>query len=55
MKASELREHIDNLINLHGDEEVLIDCGTSLREIEDIDMGASDEGIVIWAGDKVEG
>jgi len=32
---------------------VLIDCGQYLAMIEDIDLGASDEGVIIWCGDRV--
>ena len=40
--------------DLPGDTALLIDCGESLTEIEDIDLGGSDEGVVIWCGDRVE-
>lgn len=33
---------------------VVIDCGSYLAEVEDVDMGGSDEGVVIWCGDRVE-
>ena len=38
----------------NSDTPVVIDCGRYLTLIEDVDLGASDEGVVIWCGDRVE-
>lgn len=54
MKASELKEHLEGLIAAEGDQEVLIDTGMCLCVVEEIDLGSSDEGIIIWAGDLAE-
>lgn len=54
---------IDELINglielkangVSGDMVVLIDDGMNLREIEEVDLGSEDEGLIIWPGDPVE-
>lgn len=55
MKLSEL---ITKLVKLeieqkYGELEVVIDTGMCLCVVEDVDLGASDEGVVIWAGDLV--
>jgi len=42
------------LHDLPGDTELVIDRGSDLAVIENIDLGASDEGVVIWCGDRVE-
>jgi len=42
------------LHDLPGDTELVIDRGSDLAVIEDIDLGGSDEGVVIWCGDRVE-
>lgn len=37
-----------------GETPVVIDTGIILCEVEDVDLGASDEGVVLWCGDRVE-
>jgi hypothetical protein len=37
-----------------GETPVVIDCGQHLAEVVEVDLGASDEGVVIWCGDVVE-
>lgn len=54
MKASDLISRLQHLVKQHGDEEVFIDSGCCLHVIDEVDMGASDEGLIIWAGDLVE-
>lgn len=54
MKASELVEILEQLIEDNGDQDVVIDTGMCLCVVEECDLGSSDEGIVIWAGDLVE-
>jgi hypothetical protein len=54
MQASQIVAQLQELIAVHGDQVALIDDGMHLREVEDIDLGASDEGIIIWSGAKVE-
>lgn len=40
--------------NLPGDSPVVIDVGTHLTEVEEIDVDAHDEAtVVIWCGDMV--
>lgn len=40
---------------LAGDSPVVIDCGSYLAEVEDVDVDASNEDtVVIWCGDRVE-
>ena len=56
MKLSEL---ITKLVHLeiecgHGDLDVVVDTGMTLCVLDEVDLGASDEGIIIWAGDLVE-
>lgn len=53
MKLSELTTILHRLELDYGDMEVSIDDGMALRQVEDVDLGASDEGIVIWAGDML--
>jgi hypothetical protein len=55
MKASELVEELKKLIEANGDYDVLVDTGMALCELDAVDMGGSDEGIVLWSGDLVEG
>ena len=55
MKASELIQTLQKLIIGSGDQDVLIDTGMCLCKLDQIDLGGSDEGIIIWAGDIVEG
>ena len=55
MKASDLISRLQHLVKQYGDEQVLIDSGMCLCVIDEIDMGASDEGLIIWAGDLAEG
>lgn len=46
-----LIERLTELREEHGNENVYIDMGLgALCEIEDVDLGGSDEGIVIWPG-----
>jgi len=54
MKASELVERLKELIEIDGDQDVVIDTGMTLCVIDEVDFGSSDEGIIIWAGDLVE-
>ena len=54
MKASELIESLKFITECHGDFDVLVDTGMCLCVVEEVDMGGSDEGVVIWAGDLVE-
>ena len=54
MKASQLLSRLQHLVKQHGDEDILIDTGMCLCVIDEIDMGASDEGLIIWAGDMAE-
>lgn len=53
MKASELIERLQRLKEPQGDLDVLIDTGMCLCEVDQVDLGGSDEGIIIWAGDLV--
>ena len=43
------------LNSLTGDEPAVIDTGMCLCIIDEVDLGASDEGVIIWAGDLAEG
>ena len=54
MKASELIQTLQKIIMGSGDQEVLIDTGMCLCELDQVDLGGSDEGIVLWAGDLAE-
>ena len=54
MKASELIESLQFITSVHGDFEVLIDTGMALCVVDQVDIGGSDEGIIIWAGDLAE-
>ncbi|MHB1051377.1 MAG: hypothetical protein ACYC09_14960 [Bacteroidota bacterium] len=53
MKVSELIERLQSLAANHGEQVVLLDTGMCLCEIDQVDLGGSDEGIIIWAGDLV--
>lgn len=53
MKASELIESLQFIVGVHGDQDVVVDTGMALCVLEEVDLGASDEGIIIWAGDLV--
>jgi hypothetical protein len=56
MNLGELIEKLVDLIEIHGtDQQVVIDTGMCLCVVDEVDLGASDEGIIIWAGDLVEG
>lgn len=56
--AMTVSELIEKLILLdyqgHGDDDVVIDTGMCLCVIDEVDLGASDEGVIIWAGDLVD-
>lgn len=54
MKASELIETLTKLVEANGDHDVLIDTGMCLCELDQVDLGGSDEGIILWAGDLAE-
>jgi hypothetical protein len=54
MKVSDLIEHLEILLHDHGDQDVVIDTGMCLCECSEVDLGASDEGVIIWAGDLVD-
>lgn len=54
MKTSELIEKLQELVERDGDQDVVIDTGMCLCVIDEVDLGFSDEGIVIWAGDLAE-
>lgn len=54
MKASELIDQLEILIEDHGDQEIIIDSSRGLWGIGEVDIGGSDEGIVIWAEDLVD-
>ncbi len=48
-------EDLKETNNLPGDSPVLIDVGSYMTEVEDVDVDASDENtIVLWCGDRVE-
>lgn len=47
-------EELKEVHNLPGDTPVLIDCGSHLAEVEEVDLDASDQGVVIWVGDEVK-
>lgn len=48
-------EAIKETYNLDGYAPVVIDCGTHLAEVEEVDLDAGDEStVVIWCGDRVE-
>lgn len=55
-----LDELIERLIeikqtnDLLGETTALIDTGMCLCAISEVDLGASDEGVILWAGDLVE-
>lgn len=56
MKASELRDIISDLIDRHGDLDVMIDpCGriAGLYTVEECDIDSEDNGFVLWAGEEV--
>lgn len=53
MLGYELIALIQKQIDLYGDQDVLVDDGIFLREIDACELGASDEGIVIWVGEEV--
>lgn len=53
MKASELIKKLQCLLDINKDQDIVIDTGMCLCEVGDVDLGGSDEGIVIWAGDLV--
>ena len=55
MKATDLINRLQYLVKHHGDQEVSIDTGMTLCVVDDVDLGSSDEGVIIWAGDLVEG
>jgi hypothetical protein len=55
MKASKLIERLQDLVQQYGDETVLLDTGMCLCVVDEVDMAASDEGIIIWAGDIAAG
>jgi hypothetical protein len=49
MKASEVIEFLQELIDVHGDKDVAIDDGVELAEITEINLGSEeDDTIVIW-------
>ena len=49
MKASELIEALQPLIDLHGDLDVTVDAGVELRNIEEIDLAAEEDAcFAIW-------
>lgn len=54
-----LDELIERLIEVKrvndvlGETPALIDTGMCLCEISEVDLGSSDEGVVLWAGDLV--
>lgn len=54
MKASELIESLKFITDSHGDFDVLVDTGMALCYVDMVDLGGSDEGIIIWAGDLAE-
>lgn len=53
MKATELIQTLQKLVIGNGDQEVMINTGMCLCEIDQIDLGGSDEGIIMWAGDLI--
>jgi hypothetical protein len=53
MKASELIQLLQFITSTQGDFDVLVDTGMCLCEVDSVDLGGSDEGIIIWAGDLV--
>ena len=38
----------------NGDSPVQIDVGAYLAEVEEVGVDASDQGVIIWCGDRVE-
>jgi hypothetical protein len=48
MTLDELITRLQKLREQHGNNEVFVDCCLALAEIEDVDMGGSDEGVIIW-------
>jgi hypothetical protein len=53
VKLCELRKQY-GIGQVEGSTQVFIDNGSNLCEIEDVDLGGSDEGVVIWCGDIIE-
>lgn len=54
MKASELRDALQGLIDTHGDHAVLMDFGVDgggLRLVDEVDLGEEDEGFILWPPD----
>ena len=55
-----LDERIERLIEVKrlndclGETPAVIDTGMCLCVINEVDLGASDEGVILWAGDLVE-
>jgi hypothetical protein len=47
-------EEMKDSQDVSGETPVIIDCGEWLAEVEDVDLGGSDEGVIIWCGDRVE-
>jgi hypothetical protein len=47
-------EELKEVHDLPGDTPVLIDCGSYLAEVAEVDLDASDQGVVIWVGDSVD-
>lgn len=47
-------EAIKEINDLAGDTPVVIDDGCSLVEVAEVDLGASDEGVILWVGNVVE-
>lgn len=53
----ELMRQLEALKEVHGldgETPVVIDCGSFMAEVEEVDLGGSDEGVVIWIGDRME-
>ncbi|WP_155890754.1 hypothetical protein [Desulfuromonas sp. TF] len=50
MRASELISQLQDIIAIHGDKEMAIDDGQSLRPIEEVDVTAEEDedAIVLW-------
>lgn len=54
-KLIRILEEMKESQDITGDTPVVIDCGEYLTEVAEVDLGGSDEGVVIWCGDQVEG
>jgi hypothetical protein len=50
MKASEVIERLQYLLKQHGDQNVLVDTGRDLEQIEELDIDVEETGFIVWMG-----